>query len=84
VNADVPAADAAHMIPVMHMPKTLCRDFSLVGELQGEKYELFEVSDNRKRAYHIRIDKKLDKLTLVPKSTWGEYDKVAIISFDFK
>ncbi|MBQ9986336.1 MAG: FAD-dependent oxidoreductase [Oscillospiraceae bacterium] len=71
-------------VPVMHMPKTLCREFVLLGELEGERYKLFEVSDNRKRAYHINLDKKLDKLILIPRSTWGDYDNVSVISFDFK
>ncbi len=71
-------------VPVMHMPKTLCREFVLLGELEGKKYKLFEVSDNRKRAYHIKLDKKLDKLILIPQSTWGDYDNVSVISFDFK
>ena len=71
-------------VPVMHMPKTLCREFILLGELDGEKYELLTVSENRKRAYHIAVGKKLDKLTLVPKETWGDYEKVSVISFDFK
>ena len=71
-------------VPVMHMPKTLCREFVLLGELEGERYKLFEVSDNRKRAYHINLDKEFDKLILIPRSTWGDYDNVSVISFDFK
>jgi len=70
-------------VPIMHMPKTLCRDFKVIGELRGEKTELLSVSDNKKRAYHIKTDKKFDKLFLIPESTWGESETVSVISFDF-
>jgi hypothetical protein len=41
------------------------------------------VKDNRKRAYDIAVDKKFDKLILVPQASWGNCENVAIISFDF-
>ena len=71
--------------PQMKMPSTLCREFELYGELDGEKVLLLSVLDNTKRSYDVKIDKKLDKLWLVPKSTWDECAQTAaIISFDFK
>ncbi|MBQ7119480.1 MAG: FAD-dependent oxidoreductase [Oscillospiraceae bacterium] len=70
-------------VPIMHMPKTLCRDFKVIGELDGVKTEILSVSDNKKRAYHIKTDKKFDKLSLIPESTWGESETVYVISFDF-
>lgn len=69
--------------PQMCMPKTLCREFKLIGELQGEKYELLHISDNRKRSYHLKVDQTFDKLTLIPIDSWGENKEVPIISFDF-
>lgn len=69
--------------PLVHMPKTLCRAFTLYGELDGERVELLSVTDNRRRAYHIPLDKSLDALILVPEDTWGEGDSVPVISFDF-
>ena len=70
--------------PVMHMPKTLCREFTLIGEKDGERVELLKVENNRKRAYDIKIEKELDKLILIPESTWGESCAVSVISFDFE
>ncbi|MBQ5778265.1 MAG: FAD-dependent oxidoreductase, partial [Oscillospiraceae bacterium] len=71
-------------VPVMHMPKTLCREFSLYGEIGGERIELLKVGNNRKRAYDIKIGKELDKLILIPQSSWGESCAVSVISFDFE
>ena len=69
--------------PQLHMPKTLCKEFKLVGELNGEKTELLHIKNNRKRTYHIDINKKLDKLSLVPLDGWGEDENINVISFDF-
>lgn len=76
---------ANHLLtsPQMHMPKTLCKEFKLFGELNGERCEIVSVSDNRKRAYHIHVNQYFDKLILVPVSSWGENDKIPVISFDF-
>lgn len=69
--------------PVMHMPLTLCREFALYGELDGKREEIMHIENNRKRSYHIPVNKKIDKLTLVPLSSWGDGDSVKVISFDF-
>lgn len=69
--------------PQMCMPKTLCREFKLTGELDGEKYELLHVLNNRKRAYHLNVNKRLDKLILTPIEGWGEDKSIPVISFDF-
>ena len=68
----------------MHMPKTLCREFKLIGELGGEKTEILHVTDNRKRCYHISTDRTFDSLTLIPLDIWDDERKeIPIISFDF-
>ena len=67
----------------MHMPKTLCKEFKLIGELKGQQVELLHVTDNRKRAYHVNINQTFDKLILVPQKCWDENENVRIISFDF-
>jgi len=69
--------------PQMCMPKTLCKEFKLVGELDGNRYELLHVLNNRKRSYHLDINKTLDKLILIPVDNWGNDDKIPVISFDF-
>ena len=49
---------------------------------EGEK-ELLAVEDNRKRAYHLELEGKYKKLTLIPLSSWGETEEIPIVSFDF-
>lgn len=69
--------------PRYRLPSTLCRAFTLYGEYGGERRALLEVTDNRKRCYHLPVDAELTGLTLVPHATWGEGDSVPIVSFDF-
>ena len=68
--------------PQMHLPKTLCKSFALFGELDGKRFDIMEVTDNRKRAYHVEINQKLDRLGLELKEGWGE-KIIPVISFDF-
>lgn len=70
--------------PQMHMPKTLCKEFKLIGELKGQQFELLKVTNNRKRSYHLDLNRKFDKLILIPESSWGKETEVAVISFDFR
>ena len=69
--------------PFMHLPKTLCRAFTLYGERDGVRRTLFSVKENRKRAYHIPLDDVFDALILVPEESWGGGERVPVISFDF-
>lgn len=69
--------------PLMHLPLTLCSEFILKGELNGESITFLHVKDNRKRTHHININQKLDKLTLIPLKTWGKSNNISVISFDF-
>ena len=69
--------------PQIHMPETLCREFSLVGVLDGKKEEIIHVENNRKRAHHISVNKKFDRLILEVISSWGDDEKVTVVSFDF-
>ncbi len=70
--------------PQMHMPKTLCREYLLYGELQGERIELARVTDNRCRFLHLEVNRELDRLVLLPIATWGDGNTVDVISFDFE
>lgn len=77
---------ANHLLesPQMCMPKTLCKEFKLIGELNGEQFEIAHVENNRKRSYHININKKLDKLTLIPIDIWNDdTENIPVVSFDF-
>lgn len=69
--------------PQIRMPETLCRSFKLFGECDGIRTELLDITENRKRTYHIKPNKTFDTLVLVPLSTWGGYEKISVISFDF-
>jgi hypothetical protein len=70
--------------PQMYMPKTLCRDFVLEIVFENSEKEVISVTENRKRAYHIPVNKPVSALKLTPKSNWGDSDKTAVFSFDFK
>ena len=65
------------------MPQTLCREFRLVGWCHGEEVELLHVKDNHRRCYHVTPDKTLEKLALIPVSSWGG-GEIPVISFDFE
>lgn len=69
--------------PEIHMPKTLCRDFRLDITTQGGTEELLAVTENRKRTYHIPVNKKICRVTLTPLRNWGGSIKTAVFSFDF-
>ena len=68
--------------PQLRMPAPLCKEFKLLGELNGEAVELLHVTNNRKRCYHITPNQTFDKLTLIPISSWGG-ETIDLISFDF-
>lgn len=69
--------------PIMHMPLTLCKSFRLLGRFNGETVTLCAVTENRKRAYHIPVNRELDELILIPEELWGDSEVIPVISFDF-
>ena len=71
--------------PMMHMPKTLCRAFTLTAETEEGEIVLISKDNNLKRAYHVTLPagKKLLKLKLTLSSNWGGTDKTNLVSFDF-
>lgn len=69
-------------MPQQPMPSPLCKEFLLVGELDGVSSPLLHVTDNRKRCYHLQINRPLDTLHLIPVSSWG-CNEISLISFDF-
>ncbi len=71
--------------PQMHMPLTLCREFELYGELNGERRLITKSENNRKRTLKISVNGEFDKLILVPKRSWDDASTtVPVISFDFR
>lgn len=69
--------------PEYHIPTTLCKSFTLIGELDGNATEILHIYENRKRAYNIPISMELDSITLIPLEGRNDSGKVGIISFDF-
>ena len=69
--------------PQLYMPKTLCKEFKLIGEIEGVRYEICHVKNNRKRTYHLDVGQIFDKLILIPIDIWGDSDEIPVISFDF-
>ncbi|MDD3766535.1 MAG: FAD-dependent oxidoreductase [Eubacteriales bacterium] len=70
--------------PQMHMPKTLCKEFRLELLKGGKVEHALEASENRKRSYHIEVNKEVDCIRLVPISNWGGFGKTRVFSFDFR
>ena len=71
--------------PQMHMPLTLCREFELYGESDGDRKLIAKVENNRKRTLQIEVNDEFDKLILVPTRSWDDTSKtVPVISFDFR
>jgi len=69
--------------PQTALPTVLCKEFTLVGYLNGEPQFSLHVDDNRKRSYHIQTASCFDKLVLTPLQSWGS-DQIPVISFDFQ
>ena len=68
--------------PVMTMPKTLCKNFTL--EIETKNGKIIKcVEYNRKRAYHIEVNDTVKEIRLAPSENWGNTDETAIFSFDF-
>ena len=67
----------------MPMPGTLCRSFRLTGKSGNKTTVLLDITDNRKRSYHLALDQAFEELTLTPLTSWGEGDRVRVVSFDF-
>ena len=69
--------------PRLCMPKTLCKEFELIGKRNGKSKCLLSVKENRKRSYHVFVNGVYDELVLIPKSSWGDGKEISVISFDF-
>ena len=69
--------------PMISLPKTLVKSFTVYGELDGVRTELLSVENNRKRCHHINVNKEFDSLILIPKEGRNENGCIPIISFDF-
>lgn len=70
--------------PQTYMPKTLCREFKLEVLRGGKAVYALEVSENRKRSYHVTVNQDVDCIRLVPLSNWGGSPETPVFSFDFK
>ena len=70
--------------PRLKMPATLCRAFRLIGCVDGRAETILEVDNNRRRSYHLTIDRELDTLILIPEALWGGGNEIGVVSFDFK
>jgi len=70
--------------PVMHMPTTLVRSFSLKALTENGEITLLSVDNNLKRSYHVEIPEgiTISELTLAVLRGWGEKE-ARLISFDF-
>lgn len=69
--------------PQMHMPTTLIKEFSLCVKFSDGNERVYEVKNNRKRAYHFEVKDNIIGITLTPSATWGS-ENARIISFDYR
>ncbi len=71
--------------PQMHVPKTLCKAFTLTAQTPNGTLSLCSVSDNLKRSYHIALPSQTEvsslKLNII--ANWGGSEKTNLVSFDF-
>lgn len=70
--------------PQLHMPYTLCRDFTVNIVYSDETCDTIQVNDNLKRTYDIMVRKHVIKISLIPHSNWGGTGETNIFSFDFR
>ena len=70
--------------PQTHMPKTLCREFMVEIETEAGIEQLLLVKDNRKRTYHVSVNKRILSIALKVVSNWGDGHTTKVISFDFR
>jgi len=70
--------------PQIYMPKTLCREFLVELETEAGSEQLLLVKDNRKRTYHVSVNKRILSIALKVVSNWGEGNTTKVISFDFR
>ena len=69
--------------PVMRMPQTLCRKFTLRIKGDGGEQSDMTVDENRKRAYHVPINRNVTRLDLILEENWGGTENTPLFSFDF-
>ena len=70
--------------PDLIVPKTLCKDFTLLITDENGNTETLKYTENLKRAYDIPVNMKVKEITLIPETNWGDSDTTAIFSFDFR
>ncbi len=71
--------------PVMIMPKTLCKEFTVeVTDETGRRICLKKETENKSRFCHIELDKPVCAIRLTPVCNWGNSDKTPVFSFDFE
>jgi len=69
--------------PQVHMPTSMCKKFELYGFDKNGEELILSVDNNRKRTYHLKVDKVYEKLSLYIQESWGGVNLLSIISFDF-
>lgn len=70
--------------PQFHLPKTLCKEFTLEIRYADGTTETFTEKNNRSRFHVLPLKKDFLSLRLTVLSNWGETDQTNVFSFDFK
>ncbi len=69
--------------PMMYVPKTLCRSFTLTAETAEGEITVLSVENNIKRSYHTSLASPIRALKLTVLANWGDTEATPVISFDF-
>ena len=68
--------------PIMHMPKTLVKAYSLELTLSDGSKKLIEERENKKRSLLISIEEKLREVKLTVYENWGERETSGVFTFE--
>ncbi len=71
--------------PVMEMPKTLAKSFTVTAEDENGKTEtILKETENVKRNLLIAVGKKVRSLTLTVEKNWGNDKKTSVFTFEIE
>ncbi len=70
--------------PMMTMPQTLCRAFTVTLLTEEGEVTLCHENQNLHRTYHLSVERSVLGLRLIPEENWGDSEKTAVLSFDFR
>ena len=69
--------------PVMDLPKTLAKRYEVSATMEdGSRVEIFVEKENKKRNVLLKIDRKVQRISLTVFENWGGTDSTNIFTFE--